>query len=304
MPVLLLLLTAGCGQQQQAIRLGIAAQQSLTQMPVYLAQQLGYYEAQGVRVELAEFPGASKGLEAFVGGSIDVLSGYYPQVLQLNRQGRPAEAFLPVFDSLFVALAVSPKSSRPIEGYAALRGAKIGVPALGAAAHQLLDYLLRKHGIDPAEVTPIAIGTASRAAAAMERGIVDAGIVSDFTIRYLEKRFGPVRLLADTRTRQGMLAVHGVDSFPGTVLMATPAWLSEHRLEADKLRAAVRRAMDWMRSHTAEEVAARMPPAHYGEDQGAFIEAIRLGAPLLAQSDTVSEAGHRAAVEFLPPAVR
>jgi NitT/TauT family transport system substrate-binding protein len=72
----------------------------------------------------------------------------------------------------------------------------------------------------PDSVTPIAIGTAARAAAAMERGVVDAGIVTDFTIRYLERRFGQVRLLSDTRTRDGVQKTHGVNAFPGTVLMA------------------------------------------------------------------------------------
>ncbi|MBS1826879.1 MAG: ABC transporter substrate-binding protein, partial [Acidobacteria bacterium] len=226
--VLLLVVCAGCGHRANVVRLGIAAQQSLTMMPVYLAGQLGYFEARGLQVELAEFPGASKGLEAFVGGSVDVLAGYYTQVLQLKKQGREAEAFLPVFDSLFVAVAVSPKGGKKIAGFADLKGCKVGVPALGSTAHQLLNYLLRKNGVDPAEVTPIAISTAARAAAAMERGVVDAGVVSDFTIRYLEKRFGGVRLLADTRTRPGMMNVHGVGAFPGTVLMASPEWLRGH----------------------------------------------------------------------------
>lgn len=286
------------------MRLGIAAQQSVTQVPVYLAVQLGYFEAEGVRVELAEFPGASKGLEALVGGSVDVLSGYYPQVLQLQRQGRDVEAFLPVFDSLFVAVAVAPAGGKRIASLGDLRRCKVGVPALGSTAHQLLDFLLRKNGVDAAEVTPIAIGTASRAAAAMERGLVDAGVVSDFTVRYLERRFGKVALLADLRTRDGIRAVHGVDAFPATVLMASGNWLRGHGEESRKVRAAVRRAMDWMRGHSAEEVTARMPAAHYGKDRGAYVEAVRLGIGLVSQADAVSGEMRRVAEEFLPPEVR
>ncbi|MFN7934830.1 MAG: ABC transporter substrate-binding protein [Bryobacteraceae bacterium] len=295
----LLVVCAGCGHRTNVVRVGIAAQQSLTMMPVYLAEQLKYYEARGLQVELAEFPGASKGLEAFVGGSVDVLAGYYTQVLQLKKQGREVEAFLPVFDSLFVAVAVSPAGGKKITGFADLKGCKVGVPALGSTAHQLLDYLLRKNGVDPSEVTPIAISTAARAAAAMERGVVDAGVVSDFTIRYLEKRFGAVKLLADTRTRAGMMAVHGVSSFPGTVLMASPAWLRAHPSESTKLREAVMAAMTFMREHSAEEITAKMPAAHYGEDRAAYVAAVGLGKGLLATTDTVSEEMHRVGVEFL-----
>lgn len=299
-----MLCCVSCGERPESVRLGIAAQQSVTQVPVYLAAQLGYYDAEGVQVELAEFPGASKGLEALVGGSVDVLSGYYPQVLQLQRQGRDVQAFLPVFDSLFVAVAVSPAGAKKIASLADLRGCKVGVPALGSTAHQLLDFLLRKNGIDPAQVTPIAISTASRAAAAMERGLVDAGVVSDFTVRYLERRFAKVPLLADLRTREGIRAVHGVDAFPATVLMASGDWLRAHPGQQRKLRTAVRRAMDWMRAHTAEEVAAKMPASHYGEDRAAYLEALRLGAGLLARSEHVGEDARRVALDFLPPPVR
>lgn len=299
------LVCAGCGRSSApVIRLGIAAQQSITQLPVYLAAQLGYYEVRGLRVEFSEFSGASKGLEALAGGSLDVLSGYYPQVLQMRKQGRKYAVLLPVFDSLFVALAVSPAASAPVRRMEDLKGRKVGVPAFGSTVHQLLDFLLRQHGMSPADVTPIAISTATRAAAAMERGLVDAGMVSDFTIRYLEQRSGKVTLLADTRTREAIRAVHGINMFPSTVLMAGPDWLAAHGAEAEKLRAAVKQAMDWMRAHTAEEIAEKMPPTHYGEDKAAYVEAIRLGIPLLSVSDTIGAEAHRVALEFLPAELR
>jgi NitT/TauT family transport system substrate-binding protein len=297
-----LALLISCGEtrnsQSPKIRLGIAAQQSISQVPVYLAQQIALYKANGIDVELAEFPGASKGLEALIGGSVDVLSGYYTQGLQIRQQGREIEAFLSIYDSLLITLAVAPSAAGRIHKIEDLRGAKVGVTTLGSATHQYLDFLLRSHGMQADSVTPIAIGTAARAAAAMERGVVDAGIVTDFTIRYLERRFGQIRLLSDSRTRDGVKHTHGVEAFPGTVLLAHRDWLNRNPDTSRKLSEAIRQAMSWMQAHGASEVVEKMPPSHYGEDKEAYDAAMRLAIPLLS-THPVDNAGHQAAVIFL-----
>ncbi|HUQ95065.1 MAG TPA: ABC transporter substrate-binding protein [Bryobacteraceae bacterium] len=296
--IVALLLLAACGQSR-SVRLGIAAQQSVSQAPVYLAAQLDLYRQNGVEVELAEFSGASRGMEALLGGSIDVLSGYYTQALAVQAQGRRIESFLCYYDSLLVALAVAPGAAGRIHRIEDLRGAKVGVTTPGSATHQFVDFLLRRHGMDPTSITPVAIGTAARAAAAMERGVVDAGVVTDFTIRYLEHRFGDVLLLADTRTRAGVKQAHGVDAFPGTVLMASREWLARNPEKAKKIAAATWQAVEWMRSHPADEIVARMPATHYGDDREAYLTAMRYAIAMLSAKGTMEKSSHDAAVQFL-----
>lgn len=299
--VLLALLALGaCGTRRpKVIRLGIAAQQSVSQVPIYLAAQLDLYGRNGLDVELAEFPGASKGMEALLGGSVDVLSGYYTQALAVRARGRPVEVFLGCYDSLLVALAVAPAAAGRVRRIEDLRGAKVGVTTPGSATHQFVDFLLRRHGIAPSEVTPVAIGTAARAAAAMERGVVDAGVITDFTIRYLERRYGKLRVLSDTRSREGVLEAHGVSAFPGTVLMADSSWTGSHPDEARRLARAVWEAVLWMRAHPVEEIVARMPASHYGQDREAYRDAVRMAIPMLSNTPDISAASHQAAVEFL-----
>lgn len=298
------LLTAalsGCTtkSRQPKVTLGIAAQQSISQVPAYLAAQLGLYAKHGVEVELVDFPGASKGMEALLGGSVDVLSGYYSQLLQVREQNRPIQAFLAVYDSLLVALAIAPAAQAAITSIADLKGKKIGVTTLGSATHQFIDALLRRAGLAPTDITPIAIGTAARAAAAMERSMVDAGVVTDFTIRYLEKRFGAVKLLVDTRNREGTKAAHGTSKFPGTTLLAPQPSLDQHPQQAKALTRAIRAASLWMQNHSAEQIVDQMPPSHYGEDRPAYLEAIRNAIPMLSLDGIIAPEGHQAALQFL-----
>lgn len=266
---------------------------------MYLASRLGLFAPQDVSVELADFTGASKGMEALIGGSIDILSGYYTQALQVRAQGREVDVFLSVYDSNLIALAVAPSARERVRTLADLKGTKIGVTTLGSATHQFADFIVRRAGLPADAVTPIAIGTAARAVAAMERGVVDTGVVTDFTIQYLQKRHGSLTLLADTRTREGVAALHGVDAFPGTVLMAQRSWVKAHAAAARAVSRAVWQAVEWMKAHTPEEVVARMPEDHYGGDREAYLAANTGAIPLLSRTGRVDPPGHRAACEFL-----
>lgn len=279
------------------VRLGIAAQQSPSQLLTYLARELGGYSRCGVTVELSEFPGSAKAVEALLGGSIDVVSGYHEQILQLPDGAPPLRSFTAMTNGLLVALAVSPAANGQLTSIEQLAGRKVGVTALGSATHSWLNSILRMRNLEENQVTPIAISTSSRALAAMERGVVDAGVVSDFTIRSLEARTGgaAIRILADTRTPESARRFYGVDQYPGAALFAPTAWLTTHPREARALACAISAAREWVRAHEPAEVAARLPESHKGGDPAIYTEVIRQTMAMLTPDGRISDAGAEAA---------
>lgn len=276
-----LALLSGCGEKPKVVRLGIAAQQSVSQLPTYLARELGAFDDAGVKVALEEFAGSSKALEALVGGSLDVVSGYYDQTIQIAAEGRQVQSFATITNSLLIALAVSPKTKRPIETFADLKGATIGVTTLGSATHLFLNYVLSKNGQRPDDVKPVAIGTTARALAAIENSVVDAGVLSDFTILHLTRRYGHLKLLADSRTPEGLQAIYGTGAYPSTALYAQTDWLEKHPGEAKRLVQALQKTIEWMAAHKPEEVAARAPASHHGDDEAIYLETVRHALPWL-----------------------
>ena len=293
---LLLATSFSCGKPALpgTVRVAIGAQQSPSQLLVYLARELAYFQACGIGPEIAEFPGSGKALEALLGGSIDVVSGYHEQTMQLPAGAPALRSFVAMTNGHMVALAVSPRATG-IERVDQLPGRTIGVTTLGSATHLWLRFLLALRGIAPDAVTPIAISTAGRAVAAMENGVVDAGVVSDFTVRTLDQRFGATRILADTRTPETARAFYGVDQYPGTTLFARRDWLASHPSEARQLACAVGRAREWALSHTAAEVVARLPASDRGPDPALYTEVIRLTLPMLTPDGRITPAGAAAA---------
>jgi NitT/TauT family transport system substrate-binding protein len=73
-------LMAGCARHDGAgahVRIAIGGQSQMIYLPTTLAQELGYYREEGLDVELEDFAGGAKALQSLVGGSADVVSGFY-----------------------------------------------------------------------------------------------------------------------------------------------------------------------------------------------------------------------------------
>ena len=62
-----------------------------------LAQQLGEYKKAGLDVELINFKGGSQALTAVLGGSADVVSGYFDHCVNLAAKNQSLVAFV-VYD--------------------------------------------------------------------------------------------------------------------------------------------------------------------------------------------------------------
>src|SRR5499427_7788029 len=102
-------------------------------LPTMLAQQLGEYEKAGVEVEFANFKGGSQALTAVLGGSADVVSGYFDHCVNLAAKNQAMQAFV-VYDRYpGFALVVSPKQTADIKSVKDLAGKKVGVSAPGSS---------------------------------------------------------------------------------------------------------------------------------------------------------------------------
>src|SRR5947209_7418908 len=144
------------GQLRVTIAVGGTA--CLCYLPTVLAQQLGEYEKAGLEVAFINFKGGSQALTAVLGGSADVVSGYYDHCVNLAAKNQALQAFVTYDRFPGLVLVVSPKQTGAISSVKDLAGKKVGVSAPGSSTDFFLKYLLSKNGLAPDAGAVIGIG--------------------------------------------------------------------------------------------------------------------------------------------------
>jgi NitT/TauT family transport system substrate-binding protein len=281
----------------------VGGQAQLIYLPTTLARELGFYRDEGLDVELQDFPGGAKALQAAVGGSAEIVSGFYDHTIQMAAEGKTFVAFVTMTRFPGLALATSPKNATDVTKIEDLKGRVAGVTTAGSSSQMLLTYLLQRHGVPVDSVSITSIGSAATAIAAMEHGTVAAGMMADPAFTLLTRRNGDVRVLADLRTGQGVREAFGTSSYPGAVIYASGDWISTHHDTAARVAHAVVRTLGWMQSHSPSEIAAKAPKEFRGDDDALYAEAIQHSMPMFSPDGVMAADGADAVHALLAESV-
>jgi NitT/TauT family transport system substrate-binding protein len=285
-----LALSSGIALAQTKITLAVGGGSCLCYLPTMLAKQLGEYQRAGLDVDVVDFKGGSESLKAVIGGSADVVSGYFDHCVNLAAKGQHLQAFV-VYDRYpGLALVVSPKHSAEIKSVKDLAGKKVGVSAPGSSTDFFLKYLLKKDGVDPNSVGVISVGLGATAVAAMEQGQIDAAVMLDPSVTVLQGRNKDLTILSDTRTQHDTLAVFGGE-YPGGALYTRADWIASHEKEVQAMTNAILATLKWIHSHTAEEIADKMPPELVGKDKAGYIAALTNTIPMYSETGLMDPKG-------------
>jgi NitT/TauT family transport system substrate-binding protein len=267
-----------------------------------LAHQLGEYKKAGVDVEVVQFKGGSEALKAVMGGSADVVSGYFDHCVNLAAKGQRLQAFV-VYDRYpGFALVVSPKANDKVKSVKDLKDKKIGVSAPGSSTDFFLKYILAKNGVDPNSVGVIGVGLGATAIAAMEQGTIDAAIMLDPAVTVLAGTHKDLRILVDTRSQKDTLSVFGGE-YPGGALYTRADWIASHEKEVQGMTNAIIATLKWIHSHTAEEIADKMPAELVGKDKALYVAALKATLSMYSETGKMDPKGAQAVLEVFSQSV-
>ena len=288
--LLALVLTTGFVAAQSKITIAVGGGSCLCYLPTVLAKQLGEYDRAGLAVELVDLKGGSDALKAVLGGSADVVSGYFDHCVNLAAKKQELQAFV-VYDRYpGLVLVVSPSHNGEIKSIKDLAGKKVGVSAPGSSTDFFLKFLLKKNGVNPADTAVIGVGLGATAVAAMEQGQIDAAVMLDPAVTVLQGSHPDLKILSDTRTQKDNQAVFGGD-YPGGSLYATTAWVASHEKEAQALTNAIVNTLKWIHSHSPEDIMAKMPAELVGKDKALYLAALKNTIPMYSETGLMDPKG-------------
>src|ERR1700693_6034108 len=281
--ILALVRTPALPAAQTKFTVAVGGGACLCYLPTVLAKQLGEFDKAGVAVELVDLKGGSDALKAVIGGSADVVSGYFDHCVNLAAKKQQLVAFVTYDRYPGLVLVVSPSHKDEIKSIKDLAGKKVGLSAPGSSTDFFLKYLLKKNGVDPASTAVIGVGLGATSVAAMEQGQIDAAVMLDPSVLVLQGGHPELRILSDTRTQKDTLDVFGGE-YPGGALYSTTAWISAHDKEVQALTNAILNTLAWIHAHSPEDIMAKMPPEMVGKNKELYLAALKNTIPMYSET--------------------
>lgn len=237
-----------CGKKEtiQTIRVGEVTR-SLFYAPQYVAISEGFFEEEGLNVDLKTTWGGDKTMTALLSDGIDVALVGSETSIYVYSQGAndPVINFaqLTQTDGTFLV------SRNEVDNFTwdQLKGTTFLGQRKGGMPQMVGEFVLKKHGINPQQdLTLIQNVDFANIANAFASGTGDYVQLFEPTASIFEKE-GKGHIVASFGEESGHV--------PYTTFMSKKSFLKENPEAAEKFTRAIYKAQQWVNSHSAEEIA-------------------------------------------------
>ncbi|MFM0558216.1 ABC transporter substrate-binding protein, partial [Paraburkholderia sediminicola] len=229
-------------------------------------------------------------------GAVQAVVGFYDHTIDLQTKGKDVKAIVVFGQVPGEVEMVSTKAAETLRSMADVKGKTLGVTGLGSSTSFLTQYLAGQHGIQSTEYTMLPVGADASFIAAIKQGRIDAGMTTEPTVSALQKS-GDAKVLVDMRTVDGTKAALG-GTYPASSLYVQAAWADSHKAEAAKLAHAFVRTMQFIHTHSAEEIAAKMPD-DYQKDKPLYVSALKASLPMFTKDGKMPADGPETVLKVL-----
>ena len=225
---------------------------SIFYAPQYAAIELGYFKDQGIDLSLVNGAGADKVMTALVSGDADI--GFMGSEASIYTYNEGASDFVVNFAQLTQRAGnfLVAREERPDFEWTDLKGSTVLGGRKGGMPEMVFEYILKQHGMDPKTDLNIVqnIDFGSTAAAFSEGQ-------ADYTVE-----FEPGATSLETGQKGYVVASLGTDSgyIPYTAFSARKSYISEHSDTIQGFVNALQKGMDYVQTHSPEEIAKIIEP--------------------------------------------
>lgn len=225
---------------------------SIFYAPQYAAIELGYFKEEGIDLTLVNGAGADKVMTALVSGDADI--GFMGSEASIYTYAGGAEDYAVNFAQLTQRAGNFLVGREPDEDFTwdQIRGKKVLGGRAGGMPEMVFEYILKKNGIDPAADLDID--------QSISFGLTAAAFTSDDSDYTVE--FEPFATSLELEGNGYVVASLGTDSgyVPYTAYSAKKSYLEAHPEVIQQFTNAIQKGMDYVNSHSAEEIAKTIQP--------------------------------------------
>ena len=242
-------------------------------LPFMLAEKLGYYADQKLNVALSDEPAGVDATTNMLAGKVDGVGGFYDHTIALQGIGKQAESVVSMLQVPGEVELCRTDLKGTIKSAADWKGRNLGITDTGSSTDFLTQFLGQKNGVDPSATHRIGVQAGPTFIAAMEHKNIDCGMTTEPTVSQLLEK-NDAYIIYDTRTAAGAEQAFG-GPYPATSLYMSTSYVQSHHAIVQKLVNAYVKTLGWIQTHTAAQIADKMPADYYaGVGKAAYVKAL------------------------------
>ncbi len=250
--MLIVSMFTGCQKKELATLRVNEVVHSIFYTPQYVAINKGFFAEQGFNIELTTGQGADKTMTALLSGQCDIGFAGPESCIYVYNQGKEDYAVvfaqLTLRDGSFLVARNGDSNFKweDVRGKTIIGGRPGGVPEM------TLEYLLKKHGIDPVkDVNLITNLQFTATAGAFKSGIGDYVALFEPTASELEK-VSAGKIVASIGQDSGLI--------PYTSYFTTKSYMEKNSETIQKFTNALYKGQLWVKNNKAEDIAKEIKP--------------------------------------------
>ncbi len=242
-------------------------------LPFMLAKQLGFYDQQGLNVSLLDEPAGVDAETDMLAGKVDAVGGFYDHNIALQGKGKATESVVSMLLTPGEVELCRTDLQGTIKSPADWKGKHLGITDLGSSTDFLTQYLATKNGVAVSDIHELGVQAGTTLIAAMEHKQIDCAMTTEPTVSALLQK-KDAYIILDMRTAAGAKAALGGE-YPATSLYLQSSFATAHKDTVQKLVNAYVETLQWIQSHTADQITDKMPADYYaGTGRAAYVAAL------------------------------
>jgi NitT/TauT family transport system substrate-binding protein len=248
--------SGGSGGGEPTVKLMVGGIDKQIYLPYQLAQQLGFYQKYGVKVELStETDGGVGAEDAMASGQVDMAGAWYVHTIDFQVKGKAVEDIVNLSGAPGEREMCATNSG--VHSAADFAGKTVGVTDLGSGTDTLTQFLAGQNNLKTEQFTRIGVGAGSTAVAALQTGKAACVMTTQPTVTAIEKKklgYSAIDLATTDGAKQSMGG-----TWPSAGVLARTDWVNSHKDAAQRVVNALVATMHWIDSHSAADIANALP---------------------------------------------
>jgi NitT/TauT family transport system substrate-binding protein len=291
------LAAASAAAHAEKITIMVGGATKIIYLPAKLTEQLGYFKDEGLDVDVESQPAGVDAENELIAGAVQGVVGFYDHTIDLQSKGKEIETLVVFGQVPGEVEMVSTAAAGTVKSMADVKGKTLGVTGLGSSTSFLTQYLAQRAGVPSNQFSMLPVGADNTFIAAVKQGRIDAGMTTEPTVSRLLQT-GDAKVLVDMRTVEGTRAALG-GTYPASSFYVQRTWAQAHKDDAQKLARAFSRTLNFIATHSAEEIAAKMPKDYYGSNKDLYVSALKASLPMFTKDGRMPADGPQTVLNVL-----